>query len=196
MLTLQVTTRRFAAKRNYGNTCSTGTTGEACLSLSFLPEEGLTGWWSKYKYWIIPTSCKCLSNRWQFWSGPYHEFFNSRPISLFTNKCTILIQQNHKIEIPKCFDKHVSSSRSMTSYTVFRQDGQCMYNATLRHTSVRAWALARGCVHVHECMQSCLSTMQRLCVILRRHLCSPWLHHIFQHSVTNGTIFEKKNYST
>ena len=61
---------------------------------------------------------------------------------------------------------------------------------------VRVDASACWCPDAWACAWPCLSSMQLVCAILRRHLWPLWLHHIFRHYLITGTIFGKKLFNT
>ena len=71
--------------------------------------------------------------------------------------------------------------------------GLCVHERQCVRACVRAcgypgaWVCA--CAYVHVTL---LSSMQRVCAILLRHLWLLWLHHIFRHYLINGAIFENK----
>jgi hypothetical protein len=103
--------------------------------------------------------------------------------------------------------------RTFSHYRSFwkgKQDRQCTYNATLKRVreSMLQWKSNKYCLLVCVCVRvrlypgawACawayvhvaLSSMQRVCAILWRHLCPFSVRHIFQHYLINGAIFGKK----
>ena len=54
---------------------------------------------------------------------------------------------------------------------------------------VRALMCACPGAWARACVEPCLSSKQRVCAILLRHLWHVWLHCIFRHCLINGTIF-------
>jgi hypothetical protein len=81
----------------------------------------------------------------------------------------------------------------------FLQGAQCTYNVTQRgvRESFLSWkSSVIRCLCFGECVRvrvlPCLSTMQRVCAVLCRHMWPVWLHQIFRHFLSNGTIFGKK----
>jgi hypothetical protein len=86
-----------------------------------------------------------------------------------------------------------------------KQDRQRTYNVTLRHANETTVAVEKHVLHIYVRMfGGCGCTGASVCLLTCSlnypacnahapycHLRSLWLHHIFRHYLTNGTIFRK-----